>query len=320
MSDWLKTNRGNPCQVCGRGGWCTISADGAVCKCMRIAEGSFKQSEDGSGIAYYHRLIDNPDWRDTPPPPKRKPLAVDTSLAKLAGMARGAASTAAVDSLAEELGLSPESLRRMDIGWVTAAQLTERGTRCKSRGCWTFPMRDARGEVVGIRLRTPDGFKYAVSTGDDCIGSGIFIPRDLGQTGKPHLLIAEGPTDTAALLDMGFDALGRPSNTAGTAYLRDYIVTQTLAMGWSEVVILIDRDKPGSDAAKNTWRGARSLAEALLSPRRSVRIVQPPLGVKDARDWLKGGANEDDVLGLIDGEEPLTRGRYDWMRNTNSAA
>jgi len=107
-------------------------------------------------------------------------------------------SAASVERLAASLGVSQGSLSRLGIVWVAA------------RHVWGFPMRDAAQRVIGIRLRTNGGFKFAV-TGSH---NGLFWPEDL--TGAGPLLICEGPTDTAALLDLGYDAIGRPS-CAGAA-------------------------------------------------------------------------------------------------------
>ena len=318
MSDFVRTTRSNPCKVCGKHGWCSVTADGAVAKCMYVEEGAFKSAEDGSGLAYFHRLIDDPDWRsrprtDRPKPAPREPKA---SIAELALTATQNTSTQTIDKLAEELGLSRMALINMGVGWARADQLQALGTKCKGPGCWTFPMRDKGGEqIIGVRLRSTDGFKYAV----DGSMQGIFVPHELGQSGKPIVIVTEGPTDCAALLDMGFDAIGRPSNTAGTDLIRNLIITRTNSCKWGEVVILIDRDKIGSDAARNTWRGARKLAEKLVSQRRSVRICQPPAGIKDARDWLNSGAGEDDVMAVIDAEEPTTVRRFDWMKKAGAA-
>lgn len=69
---------------------------------------------------------------------------------------------------------------------------------------WTFPVSDAAGVLTGIRLRLADGRKLSVRGGPE----GLFVPADLGQ--PERLLIAEGPTDTASLLDLGLAAVGRP--------------------------------------------------------------------------------------------------------------
>lgn len=318
MSNWKPTRKSEPCAICGATGWCAKSIDGTVAKCMHEAEGAFKTAEDGSGLAHFHRLVDDSAWRNrlrsnsrTP----KEPKPVPPEIAKLAAMAHANVAGEAVEGLASELGLTPASLRRLGVGWVSAPELERHNTRCMYRGCWTFPMRDTRCAVIGVRLRSPDGPKYAVKGSHQ----GLFIPAGLGKTGKPYLLIAEGPTDTAALLDMGFDAIGRPSNTAGTSLIRSFVATRTYDMDWPDVVLIIDRDQPGSRAEANTRRGADILSEQLRSPRRCVRICQPPDGVKDARDWLATGANEDDVLARIVQSETMTQGRYDWIRERKPA-
>jgi hypothetical protein len=46
-----------PCPVCGRDGWCSVSADGAVCACKRVEEGAFTSRETSAGWTnFYHRL------------------------------------------------------------------------------------------------------------------------------------------------------------------------------------------------------------------------------------------------------------------------
>jgi hypothetical protein len=74
-------------------------------------------------------------------------------------------------------------------------------------------MMDVAGRVQGIRLRFSNGRKLAVRGGRE----GLFVPSGLAATNQ--LLICEGPTDTAALLDLGFAAVGRPSCAGGTRLL-----------------------------------------------------------------------------------------------------
>ena len=78
-------------------------------------------------------------------------------------------------------------------------------------------MRNGAGEVVGVRLRKSDGKKLSIKGSKE----GLFIPTGL----KPcdRLLIGEGPTDTAALLDLGFEAVGRPSCTGGGRLLPELV-------------------------------------------------------------------------------------------------
>jgi phage/plasmid primase-like uncharacterized protein len=192
--------------------------------------------------------------------------------AKLADEFRRAIRPEALGQLAAELRLSTDSLIRLGIGYWVA------------RRAWTFPMLDAAGNVLGIRLRLADGKKLSVRGGNE----GVFIPNDLELAGG-QLLIAEGPTDTAALLDMGFQAAGRPSCSGGVKSMVELV--SKLAV--PEVVIVADGDEPGQ-------RGAENLATALLAYATAVRIIIPPAGIKDARAWKLSGAAMADVQAVID--------------------
>jgi DNA primase len=152
-------------------------------------------------------------------------------------------------------------------------------------------MKDIAGRVLGIRLRRPNGFKLAVTGSRE----GLFIPGLDNQANETSpLLICEGPTDTAALLDMGFSHVaGRPSCTGGVKLLVELVRSR----GRPEVVVVADADKPGR-------RGAENLASVLLVYTPAVRIIQPPVGQKDARDWLRAGGTRDDVEEVIRATEP----------------
>jgi phage/plasmid primase-like uncharacterized protein len=144
-------------------------------------------------------------------------------------------------------------------------------------------MRDASGNVVGIRLRTSDGRKFAVKGSRD----GLFIPTRLPN--GERLLIAEGPTDTAALLDLGFAVVGRPNCSGGAGLIVE------LVKRWKthDVVIVADGDTPGR-------RGAEDLASILAAYTSAVRVIAPPPGVKDARQWRLVGATHGDIQAAIE--------------------
>ena len=64
------------------------------------------------------------------------------------------------------------------------------------------------------------------------------------------MLICEGPTDTAALLDMGFaNVVGRPSCTGGIKLLVELVCQRRS----EEVVVVADGDEPGQGGPA-TWR------------------------------------------------------------------
>jgi DNA primase len=88
-------------------------------------------------------------------------------------------------------------------------------------------------------------------------------------------MVCEGPTDTAVALDMGFAAVGRPNCNSKVKMTVRYV-------GRRQVTIIADNDIAGID-------GAKSLARELAGRGRKVRIIVPPLGVKDLRDWKNKG-------------------------------
>jgi 5S rRNA maturation endonuclease (ribonuclease M5) len=168
-------------------------------------------------------------------------------------------SSEAIQDLAAELGVSRESLERLDV------------TRAPERAAWAFPMHDDRRQVVGIRLRGSQGQKFALSGSH----AGVFLPRGLDS--RSTLLICEGPTDTAAALTLGYQAVGRPSCSGGTNILCDVLQ----AGRRRDVVILGDSDGPGRN-------GARQLADRIVGLVRSLKVITAAPH-KDIREWLQAG-------------------------------
>lgn len=161
------------------------------------------------------------------------------------------------------IGLPPDSLARLSVGW----SVTDLAT--------TWPMRNGFGDVTGIRLRDPkSGKKWSVK---GSVAGLFYDPALLSIEHPKRLWIVEGPTDTAAMLSLGLDAAGCPSAGGGV----DALVDLTHRILPSEIVILADRDRAGIC-------GAERLSDALLliAP---VRIVMPPDGLKDARSWVCSG-------------------------------
>lgn len=141
------------------------------------------------------------------------------------------------------------------------------------------------GKIIGIRRRFPNGRKVSL-TGSK---TGLFIPADLSPEGL--LLICEGPTDTAAALDLGFYAIGRPNCSSCVD------MTTRFAKG-RKVVIIGDNDKPGR-------AGVEKLAGKLLLHCPSVKIIYPPNGTKDLRQWLQAGLTSGQLQQIIEKEKEL---------------
>ena len=145
-------------------------------------------------------------------------------------------------------------------------------------------MVDHYGRIRGIRLRAVDGSKWAVRGGRD----GLFLP--LGDPTEDRLLICEGVSDCAALLDLRFgNVVGRPSCSGGTRLIVELVKVRKPR----EAVIVADADAPG-------LRGANALASVLVAYVPTVRVIQPSDGINDARAWLRAGATRADVMKVIE--------------------
>ncbi len=166
---------------------------------------------------------------------------------------------------AELLGLPVAPLNRLLVGWSPTHQAT------------AWPMRDADGNVIGIRLRCPSTARKWALTGSRA--GLIYDPSLIHTSPIRRLWVVEGPTDTASLLSIDLHAVGVPS-AGGSA---DLLVALARRLRPWELVIVADRDEAGQ-------RGAERLRDALLivAP---VRMITPPIGIKDPRAWVCSGAD-----------------------------
>jgi hypothetical protein len=289
MSDgkWPEVSKAAPCEACGRDHWCTRSPDGGTVRCRRVQ--SNKPCPKGKG--WYHKaggpIRFTARFAPAPPTPKRNDLAL------LARRFRTNLAPQRLALLSRHLDLSAESLNRLDVGWSAGERMLT------AKGAWvpifaySFPMRDpATDGVVGLRMRSQTDKKFAFTGG----AGGLFIPRGLCG-GRVYL--AEGPTDTAAAIDIGLNAFGRESCSAGD----DLIVALLKKWRFDELVIFSQRDEaklrnksrpelgvfyPAQDGAERTAARARLYCQ-------TVRIIMPPQGVKDVRIWKQQGATAADV-------------------------
>ena len=162
--------------------------------------------------------------------------------------------------------MSSQSLRRISIGWDGQA--------------YTFPMSDSKDQIIGISRRFPTGHKTSLA------GStiGLFIPADL--VDNEPLIICEGPTDTAAALDLSFAAIGRPNCYAKIDMTVEY------CKGCSEIILIGDNDRAGR-------AGVEKLKEKLLLHGSRVRVIYPPEKIKDLRQWRRAGLRRQQLQKII---------------------
>lgn len=172
---------------------------------------------------------------------------------------------------AERLGLPVAVLNRLRVGWAPEHRST------------SWPMLDPDGRVVGIRLRCPVTARKSAVRGSV---AGLIFPVDL-RAGMP-LWVAEGPTDTAALCSVGLDAVGVPSAGARA----DWVAALARRLRAPELIVVADSDDAGAMSAE------RLVAAGV--PMCPVRVIYPPIGHKDVREWIVSGANADELREVAD--------------------
>lgn len=285
MSKWVRTSKSQRCPVCGSSDYCTVSVNGDVCKCCRVHEGASvrKHGEDGAGIYTIHKLSE---------PVAITNDAVHTfklSHKRVEGIAKASyKSCNNLHALSKSIGISQESLKRMRVGYMTSQELKKVGTDCRGKGAWTIPMRSATNYVVGIRLRLQSGRKFSIKGGSN----GLFIPANLDSS-KP-LLITEGSSDCLAALDMGFEAIGKPSNTSGHIEAA-YFAKQR---GFKWCIVVPDNDVHNEKAKKATELGLGRTIECLKSSGISVKVIRATKS-KDLREYLRRGGKRSTIINEV---------------------
>lgn len=265
--EWIRINKSNPCPVCGKTDWCEISSDGTTVYCMRVPSERPSKSPQGG---WFHRTSEPVVYQ----PVKKKKVVKDFTteaqhcIDNLTGY----------DTPSRLLGVSVRSLERLQIGH-------------NGQG-YTFPMRDGRDRIIGIRVRGKKG-KWSVPGSRN----GLFWPEKVYSGSDWPLVICEGPTDTAALLDLEFDAIGRPSCSGGNEHVMEFLRGKR-----RDVVVMSDNDRAKQRPDGSVWfpgqEGALRLAVQIKSLVRSVKVCRPP-SHKDIRAWKMAGATRPVVLAII---------------------
>ena len=282
LDEYIRVSKRHRCPVCKKPDWCLISRNNPQnpreAICSRI------ESDRRMGDAGWLHIVSG-EMKCASPLPVRNECLWGEPEIDVVSISEGfyrSMTDEKMAYLARELGISANSLRRLDVGWASADRLGECGTGCKSRGAYTFPMFDCMRRAVGIRLRSEDGFKYSLRGGKQ----GLFYPRGICRT--LPLMLTEGPTDAAALLDLGFSAIGRPNCSAGCGHIAAAVKT----LRPPAIIVVADGDEAG-------MAGARKVSDAILCLAASVTVISPPAGVKDMRQWLSVGCTREDINILV---------------------
>lgn len=277
--NWHNVSRHEPCPICQKPDWCTVSNDGMMCVCKRVP--SPHPAKSGQG--WVHTLVKQPRRVFIPPAPRRPQRRLfDASAAMRGYWAEFSAPILSqpgwtqLDFLAEDIWLDREAVARIKPGMS------------EFNKAWAFPMFDGDANCVGIRLREFCGSrKWSIAGSHD----GLFFDPDL----RPHeaiangikgreLVVVEGATDTIAGYALGLPAVGRSSCGTGAEHIKQ--LCSRLQVG--RVTIVTDNDAYKARTEGTPWRpgveGAIRLAQQLG---RLYRIVTPPK--KDLREWYYAG-------------------------------
>ncbi len=244
---FTRVSKSHPCPVCKKPDWCRVFGDGWV-ECMRVQSdrpaksGGFMHCPGESGANHSHLR----------PPPRWQPPTINAT--KLMREWDAHTTQMQLEDLGGRLGLSIMPLGAVGAAWSPP------------HAAWAFPMYDGYGEIVGIRLRANDGRKWAVRGSKQ----GIFIANVSPQ---PTLFVCEGPTDTAAAVELNLFVVGRPNCCCGGAEIKVFARRHDCR----RVVIISDNDKPGLD-------GARKVGGELKLP---FAMYVPP--AKDVREFVRLG-------------------------------
>lgn len=265
---WKRTTRERPCPICGKHDWCMVSSNGAVAICPRTETGARKYL-DGSG---YLHVVD----ASLPMPERRDEGGAELPehnlvLSSLATKMMAACDEQRMRLLSESLGVPVFALKMLRVGWSASSD------------AYSFPMYRCGQRVIGIRLRASTGKKWAIKGSRQ----GLFMPT-AWPSDKKGIVVCEGPTDTAAMLGMGFNAMGRPSAMGSHALVEE-------AVAGRPVCIISDSDDVGIDSAMKLAAHLRKTCK--------VGVLVPP--AKDARAWVNNGTSKTTLTQAIG--EAMTR-------------
>jgi len=258
-NEWRRADAHKKCPVCGKHDWCLIATNESAAICPRTEQGSVAYIE-GSG--WLHKFGDDKD----PKPRLRaapKPLPEHNSvLSTLYSKMRKHIDKETLVRLSDNLSLSPKCLDLMGVGYSP------------TKNAYAFPMLRAGNRFLGIRFRTYSGQKFAAKGSKQ----GLFVPSSFNLS--RGVIVCEGPTDTAAMLELGFNAIGRASCNSGNRLIKEIVKNNPVA-------IISDTDEVGRAGAKK------------LSQQIPKSVVIEPDKYKDAREWVVAGATRQTVMEKI---------------------
>lgn len=171
----------------------------------------------------------------------------------------------------------------------TWQRLATTHTHPKHGQCWEIKERNADGEVVGTAYRTASGDKDFAKGGKRGLILVWPLPTYAGTGASDPVWVCEGASDTAAMIGLGFTAVGVPMAGQCGEWLAALLKGR-------HVVVCRDNDTAG-------LKGSNKIRDAIVATCASVRIIVPPDGAKDAREAVIAGASAADFANAADAAE-----------------
>jgi hypothetical protein len=259
MSDiWKHSSPQNPCPICQKPDWCQFG-DRAM-KCMRVE--SAHACPTGGWYHFYGGGSARPDF--IPKGEREQTFKIDAF--GIMRKWRTITTEAQLRNFADHLGVSTQSLRLLGTAWAP------------EYNAFAFPMKDAEGNTIGIRLRNLQGFKWAVKGSRQ----GVFMPDESHPKDKVAYL-PEGPTDVAALLTIGLYPIGRPTCMTGN----DIIKKVLKRIGIHRAVIVEDNDEMKKLAKGEGYPGKIGAAKLKKELGINSIVFTTPSPCKDVRELVR---------------------------------
>ena len=236
-----------PCPVCEREKYCLVSDDGNFVICTKVS--SKKKYEAYSG--WLHKLSDA-NFK------KPKKVIKSKDYSRNINHIQSVYQNLDKDFLtrfANKLNVAPIVLYHLGVGYDKKSQ-------------FYFPMFNADFKMIGLKIRAFNGKRWCVP------GSrlGVYIPDDFNSSEEVY--ICEGESDTAAMLNLGYNAIGKASATSCRNILKELLNCCPI------ITIVSDYDNHGLG-----YKESCKLAKLFDS---HVNIVLNR-NYKDIRAWIDSG-------------------------------
>ena len=250
----IRVSAKHPCPICKKEDWCLYSEDGQVAICARVSS-----PRPAGEAGYLHKLSEEATYNNTRDYTLKNPMLsvhIDWDTWN---------NNYFKSFINSEINppdfMDKATANLFNCGWDGA--------------CYTFPLRNANNNIIGIQRRFLDGRKRLV-TGSR---AGILVPIGLNLMEGQDIYICEGLSDTVSAIQLGLYAEGRMSASTGTSIFCKKYTNRS-------IIVVADNDEAGKKSGVN-------LARKLSSAGNGVRVISPKK-YKDLRQ-LKNYEDKDSI-------------------------